>query len=543
MIDLERFAVDPELQALISADVAKTQRAVPAARVDGVLFIAVDNPFGPDRSEYFNFLTRHKVELVMASTAQIDARLQQYGKSRSEAAAPPQRSAPQASMKPKSLATASPSGKASSTRDADSGGDGGFSVQDDASVVDLVNRIISDAQAGGASDIHLEAYYGDPNAYIRFRRDGRMEEYSHYPSSHHRAVISRMKIMANLDISERRLAQDGKISFSRDGEDPLELRLATIPTSRGIENVTIRLLHSGDPLPIEALNMCERDLEVFSRLIERPYGLLLVCGPTGSGKTTTLHSALRQINTPERKIWTAEDPVEILQKGVSQVQVNAKIGWTFAIALRSFLRADPDVIMIGEMRDKETANIAVEASMTGHVVLSTLHTNSASETTSRLIDLDVDPFNLADALLFILAQRLARKLCSECKTPAKLNDSSLKDLASEYHYSAYSKMASEAEAAAIIDDWSKRIAKDGDLSLWSAKGCDHCGGKGYRGRVALFELMEATPELRALVTHRSPASKYQEVAVEQGMRTLKQDGIEKCLLGLTDLSEVRGVCN
>jgi len=415
--------------------------------------------------------------------------------------------------------------------------------QDDASIVGLVNKIISDAAEVGASDIHIESFYGDPLAYIRLRRDGRMEEYSQYSASYHRAVISRIKIMSNLDISERRIAQDGKISFLRPGRERMDLRVATIPTSRGIENVSIRLLHAGDPYPIEALKMCERDLSVFKRLIHRPYGLILVCGPTGSGKTTTLHSALRELNTPDKKIWTAEDPIEIVQKKICQVQVNPKIGWTFATALRSFLRADPDIIMIGEMRDQETAKIALEASMTGHVVLSTLHTNSASETTARLLDLDVDPFNLGDALIFILAQRLTRCLCAHCAEKVPLDTAEIDDLTTEYHYSAHKRSPSMAERDQIVRTWKRQLTKGADLALWKAKGCDHCGMEGYQGRVALFELMEATPEIRELVVHKSPASEYQRIAVEQGMRTLKQDGIEKALLGLTDMAEVRGACN
>jgi type II secretory ATPase GspE/PulE/Tfp pilus assembly ATPase PilB-like protein len=416
-------------------------------------------------------------------------------------------------------------------------------TQDDASIVGIVNKIISDAVEVGASDIHIESFYGDGLAYIRFRRDGRLEEYSQYPASYHRAVVSRIKIMANLDISERRIAQDGKISFLRAGRERMDLRVATVPTSRGIENVAIRLLHAGDPYPLEALKMSERDLTLFRRLIHRPYGLILVCGPTGSGKTTTLHSVLRELNTPDKKIWTAEDPIEIVQKRICQVQVNAKIGWTFAAALRSFLRADPDIIMIGEMRDQETAKIALEASMTGHLVLSTLHTNSASETTARLIDLEVDPFNLGDALIMILAQRLTRCLCSHCAEKVLLSPTEIDDLTSEYYYSAHKRMPSLAERELIVHNWKKHLTQGADLALWKAQGCEQCGMTGYKGRMALFELLEATPEIRELVIHRAPASEYQRIAVAQGMRTLKQDGIEKALRGWTDMAEVRGACN
>lgn len=534
MVNLQRFQIDAETLRLISPEVARSLRAIPVADIEGTLFLAVENPFGFDQREYFTFLTKRRVELVMAAGSQITRQLQAIGQVRS---------VQQGKEEFRSLAQKALGETAGVELINDDVDDNGVLNQDDASIVGLVNKIISDAAEVGASDIHIESFYGDPLAYIRLRRDGRMEEYSQYSASYHRAVISRIKIMANLDISERRIAQDGKISFVRAGRERMDLRVATIPTSRGIENVSIRLLHAGDPYPVAALRMCERDLAVFKRLIHRPYGLILVCGPTGSGKTTTLHSALRELNTPDKKIWTAEDPIEIVQKKICQVQVNPKIGWTFATALRSFLRADPDIIMIGEMRDQETAKIALEASMTGHVVLSTLHTNSASETTARLLDLEVDPFNLGDALIFILAQRLTRSLCPHCAEKVPLGTAEIDDLTTEYHYSAHKRSPSMTERDQIVRAWKRQLTKDADLALWKAKGCEHCAMEGYRGRVALFELMEATPEIRELVVHKSPASEYQRIAVEQGMRTLKQDGIEKALLGLTDMAEVRGACN
>jgi|GEM_PF-2032157 len=535
MVDLQRFHIEAETMRTIAPEVAKSLRAIPIAVLDGTLFLAVENPFSFEQREYFVFLTKRKVELVMASAAQINQKLLDYGQVRSVQQGKEEfRSLAQKALGTPDIEFAN----AEAESDAES-----TLSQDDASIVGLVNKIISDAAEVGASDIHIESFHGDALAYIRFRRDGRLEEYSQYPASYHRAVVSRIKIMSNLDISERRIAQDGKISFLRAGRERMDLRVATIPTTRGIENVSIRLLHAGDPYPMEALKMSERDLTLFRRLIHRPYGLILVCGPTGSGKTTTLHSALRELNTPDKKIWTAEDPIEIVQKKICQVQVNPKIGWTFAAALRSFLRADPDIIMIGEMRDQETAKIALEASMTGHLVLSTLHTNSASETAARLIDLEVDPFNLGDALIMILAQRLTRRLCANCAEKVPLTPAEIDDLTSEYYYSAHKRMPSLAERELIVHGWKKQITHGAELALWKAKGCEQCGMTGYQGRMALFELLEGTPEIRELVVHRAPAAEYQRIAVAQGMRTLKQDGIEKALRGLTDMAEVRGACN
>ncbi|MCX8086780.1 MAG: ATPase, T2SS/T4P/T4SS family [Rhodocyclaceae bacterium] len=537
MVNLQRFQIPPEVIKLIPLDVARKHRAVPVAMLEGVLFLAVENPFSFNEREYFAFLTKRKIELVMASTGQITHRLAEYGQVQS---------VKQGAQEFKTLASKALGDKAVAgiTIEAEPELEAEESIsQDDASIVGLVNKIISDAAEIGASDIHIECFPGEALAHIRFRRDGLMEEYSQYSAQYHRAVVSRIKIMSSLNIAERRLPQDGKISFVRPGKERLDLRVATIPTTRGIENVTIRLLHAGEPLPIDQLKMSERDMAVFRRLIAKPYGLFLVCGPTGSGKTTTLHSALRELNTPEKKIWTAEDPVEIVQKNISQVQVNAQIGWTFAMALRAFLRADPDIIMIGEMRDLETAKIAVEASMTGHLVLSTLHTNSASETAARLLDLGMDPFNLADAMIGVLAQRLTRRLCAKCAEPRELSLAEAEELAAEYYFSAYQRLPSMAEKEAILHDWQERLMKGKPVSLWQAGGCAVCANEGYKGRVALFEMLEVTPQIRELIAHRASAADFQRIAVVQGMRTLKQDGIEKAIMGLTDMNQVRAVCN
>src|SRR5204862_2352062 len=304
--------------------------------------------------------------------------------------------------------------------------------QSDNSLVRLLNNMIVEAHKEGVSDIHIESYPGKEKIRVRFRKDGILRTYLELPANYRNALIARVKIMCDLDISERRRPQDGKINFAKFvPQHKIELRVATIPTNNGLEDVVMRILASAKPIPLDRLGLSERNLAQLKHAVERPYGMVLCVGPTGSGKTTTLHSALSHINVPERKIWTAEDPIEITQPGLRQVQVNPKIDWTFAKALRAFLRADPDVIMLGEIRDNETAQMAIEASLTGHLVLSTLHTNSAPETVTRLLDMGMDPFNFADSLLAVLAQRLVRKLCAHCRTTepmsAELRDELLDD--------------------------------------------------------------------------------------------------------------------
>ncbi|MGI9142147.1 MAG: ATPase, T2SS/T4P/T4SS family, partial [Fluviibacter sp.] len=286
----------------------------------------------------------------------------------------------------------------------------------DNELVKLVNNIVVDAYNQGASDIHIEPYPEKGKTQIRFRKDGTLVNYIEVPASYRNALCARIKIMCDLDISEKRRPQDGKIKFKKYGPLDIELRVATIPSAGGMEDIVMRILSAGKPLPLDQLGLLDWNNQKLKSLIGKPYGLFFVCGPTGSGKTTTLHSALGFINTPETKIWTAEDPVEITQKGLRQVQINKKAGLDFATIMRAFLRADPDVIMVGEMRDKETVATGIEASLTGHLVFATLHTNSAPESVVRLLDMGMDPFNFADALLGILAQRLAKRLC-ECKQP------------------------------------------------------------------------------------------------------------------------------
>jgi type II secretory ATPase GspE/PulE/Tfp pilus assembly ATPase PilB-like protein len=414
--------------------------------------------------------------------------------------------------------------------------------ENDTALTKLVNTMVQDAYAQGASDIHIETYPGNDPTVIRFRKDGDLQTYLELPASYRRPMIARIKIMATLDISERRKPQDGKIDFSKFGKIKLELRVATIPTTNGLEDVVMRLLASSKPVPLAKLGLSEYNISQVKTITERPYGIFLVCGPTGSGKTTTLHSCLAHINTPERKIWTAEDPVEITQRGLRQVQVNPKIGWTFADALRAFLRADPDVVMIGEMRDFETARIAIEASLTGHLVLSTLHTNSAPESIVRLLDFGLDPFNFSDALLGILAQRLVRRICPECRKATPARDVFIAELVEDY--ARHMPDDSPAARAALVNDWRGRFGDEqGRLREWRSPGCDACGGTGFKGRAGIHELLVANMEVKRLVQTKGRVEEVQLAASRNGMRTLRQDGIEKILQGVTELHEVRAASN
>ena len=414
--------------------------------------------------------------------------------------------------------------------------------QSDNSLVRLIHNMIVEAHDDGVSDIHIESYPGREKVRVRFRKDGILRTYLELPSNYRNAIIARIKIMCDLDIAERRRPQDGKINFAKFvPQHRIELRVATVPTNNGLEDVVLRLLSSARPIPIDMLGLSPPNLEALMRACERPYGLVLCVGPTGAGKTTTLHSALSHINVPERKIWTAEDPIEITQPGLRQVQVNAKIDWTFARALRAFMRADPDVIMLGEIRDEETAHMAIEASLTGHLVLSTLHTNSAPETVTRLLDMGMDPFNFGDALLAVLAQRLVRKTCAECLTCRPASEAEVEELLADY-LNAFGAAPAVARREPLAV-WTERHGVDGRLVRYDSRGCETCDHTGSKGRAGIHELMVVSRDLRRLIQNGARAEELQQTAMAQGMRTLRQDGIEKVLAGVTTIEEVRATSN
>jgi type II secretory ATPase GspE/PulE/Tfp pilus assembly ATPase PilB-like protein len=417
-------------------------------------------------------------------------------------------------------------GKLESDEDIEEEGD--VVSESDSVIMQLVNKIINDAYARRTSDIHIEPNISKKNVEIRYRIDGDCMIYQTLPYSYRAAVVSRIKIMSNLDITVKRLPQDGKIKFKRSGAgEEIELRVATIPTQGGVEDVVMRILAKGSTMPLDAMGLSERNNEELIKCAEKPYGMILVVGPTGSGKTTTLHAVLHHINKPDRKIWTAEDPVEITQYGLRQVQVQPKIGFDFAAAMRAFLRADPDVIMVGEMRDYETAKTGVEASLTGHLVFSTLHTNSAPETVVRLLDMGIDPLNFADSLLCILAQRLVRTLCKNCKEAYRPTREEFDDIEESYGPEYFAKL---------------NIPYTADLTLYRPKGCDACDKTGYKGRMGIHEILVNTDEVKKLIQHRASVETIRALALTEGMTTLLQDGIYKTLKGFTDFKQVRRVC-
>jgi type II secretory ATPase GspE/PulE/Tfp pilus assembly ATPase PilB-like protein len=540
-VSLTKFNFDPNAIRLINASFARRHLLIPLYLHGDRLVVAFENPLDTKAIEELHFMAQIKTIPVMASRDDI---LTAIGRNYELSSV----------MHMPSDAAVSAIGKdeyafhqASDVKIDDLANklfDEGIDLElvekaipeSDNTLVQLVNKIILDAYQDGVSDIHIETYAGKQNTRVRFRKDGALVPYLEIPPNFRNAVISRIKVMSSLDISERRKPQDGKLDFQHFGPAKIELRVATIPTSSGLEDIVMRILAAAKPVPIEGLGLAEDSLAILKKIMLRPYGLVLVCGPTGSGKTTTLHSLLGYINTPERKIWTAEDPIEIAQPGLRQVQVNTKIGWTFANAMRSFLRGDPDVIMVGEMRDQETTKVGIEASLTGHLVLSTLHTNTAPESVVRLLDLGMDPFNFSDALLVILAQRLARALCPDCKVahPAKADE--IDELVAEYCE------GTPLEPAKVLQEWKSHYAKDGKFTLHQAKGCKSCHQTGYRGRLGLHELMVISPAIKKLIQTRAPVSDILPVAISEGMRTLKQDGILKVLGGRTDISQIRAVC-
>jgi type II secretory ATPase GspE/PulE/Tfp pilus assembly ATPase PilB-like protein len=542
MVNVREFRVDPQAVSLIPAQLAHRHQVLPLLRIENTLIIAAENPPAHDISNELRFTSGLEILPVMADGKDLKARIaKEYsaiddgtlGTAREGEGADADGSSgrggsPQSSVED---LTSQLAREAVDTTDQSRDAEADARVSDSA-LVKLVNKIIVDAHREGASDIHIESNPGKRPTRIRFRKDGRLHDYLELEHSYRSALLSRLKIMAKLDISEKRRAQDGKIEFGRFGPLRIELRIAVMPTANGLEDVVLRILGGSEPIPMDKLGMSDRNLAEIKKMVTRSYGLILVCGPTGSGKTTTLHSLLNFINQPEIKIWTAEDPIEITQAGLRQVQINAKIDWTFAAAMRSFLRADPDVIMVGEMRDLETAKIGIEASLTGHLIFSTLHTNSAAESIVRLLDVGLDQFTFSDALIGILAQRLARRLCPRCKKPHAATTAEIDELASEYC------LDDDLDRQALVQRWNQTYGLNGGLTLHARVGCEHCNG-GYRGRAGIHELIVATPAIKQLIHARAPVRQLAEAAQREGTQLLRHDAIDKVWQGTLDLASAR----
>ena len=544
IVDVDAFPVEPEGVNRLALSVARRLNALPLMMRGGRLVIALEDPSARNAIDEIEFNAQCKVLPVLARAGSvalaIDRVYGRFGKNTIDGGkglvgAFNMLDHEQADTANRLLANLE-------QQQAEGRDDDALIEQSDNSLVRLINTMIQEARSQGVSDIHIECQPGQEKVRIRFRKDGVLRGYMELPASYRQALVSRIKIMCDLDTSERRKPQDGKINFGRwvQGES-LELRVATIPTVNGLEDVVLRLLASARALPLDRMGLQPATLAQLKDLIARPHGMVLCVGPTGSGKTTTLHALLGHINTPQRKIWTAEDPVEITQAGLRQVQVNPKIDWTFAKALRAFLRADPDVVMVGEIRDEETAQVAIEASLTGHLVLSTLHTNSAPETVTRLLDMGMDPFSFADSLLAVLAQRLVRTWCKHCVVARPASDEDLQALLDEYLHS-HPDAAQRPERQALHADWLQAHAVDGVLQLRHAPGCEHCDRSGFAGRVGLHELLVADDGIKKLIQERARVAVLFAASVEGGMRTLKMDGMEKIMMGLTDLKMVRQVC-
>jgi type II secretory ATPase GspE/PulE/Tfp pilus assembly ATPase PilB-like protein len=512
----ERVIPPPDLLKDLKLEFLKRNLWLPLRRErDGSTVVLIDNPQDIQRVDSIHQVMRgHKVQLAVGLKKDIQQFLTTV--SGGEGAGP------RASM---SEILSDLDAEAQVERDLDA--TGAEVDENDSAVIRLANQVIVDAFKARASDIHIEPYGLQKDTMIRLRIDGSCMEYQRVPGAFRRALVARIKIMATLDIAERRKPQDGKIKFKLpDGRD-IELRVATVPTQGGNEDVVMRILTASEPIPVDKLGMVDRNLREIKTAAEKPYGLILCVGPTGSGKTTTLHSLLGYINKPERKIWTAEDPVEITQYGLRQVQVQPKIGFTFAQAMRAFLRADPDVIMVGEMRDEETAETGIEASLTGHLVFSTLHTNSAVETVIRLLDMGLDPFNFSDALLAVLAQRLVKRICPDCREEYHPDEDEYAELEHAF--------GGKEETAKFGIEYSD------DFVLFRGKGCSSCNNSGYRGRAGIHELLVANDPMKRLIANKARVAEMLTAAKNDGMTTLVQDGILKALDGLTDVKQVKAV--
>ncbi|GBD32247.1 MAG: type IV-A pilus assembly ATPase PilB [Gemmatimonadales bacterium] len=494
-VDLSRFEVDPKIIKLVPADVAIKHTVLPLKREGRTLTVAMADPTNVGVIDDLKFITRFDIFPVIAGEYTLRNAIEKYY----------EQTDAQLQTLLKDIEEEEELEVIEEKEE-----EGPVQVADDAPVVKLINGILTDAVKRGASDIHIEPF--EHEIRVRYRIDGALQEIMKPPVKLKAALTSRIKIMANLNIAERRVPQDGRIKLKM-GKRVIDFRVSTLPVIFG-EKIVLRILDKGNlTLDLSKFGFEPKAEKDLMRAILNPYGMVLVTGPTGSGKTTTLYSALSRVNTVEVNIMTAEDPVEYNIYGINQVQVRNEIGMTFAAALKAFLRQDPNIIMVGEIRDIETGSIAIKAALTGHLVLSTLHTNDAPSTITRMIDMGIEPFNVASAVNLIVAQRLVRRICSECKQEHKYSEE-------------------ELEALGLTPEEASKI------TFYKGAGCASCNGTGYKGRAGLYEVMALSPELRRMILRGASAAELKEQAIKEGMLTLRMDGIEKIKKGITTLEEV-----
>ncbi len=504
-VNLKEIEIDPEVIKLLPKEMAKKYNVIPINRTGSTLIVAMSDPSNIFAIDDIKFHTGYNVEAVVAPEKEIIEAIQKYyeegggigGEDFSEILSDFESEIDVAEEEEEEVDISKLEGEA-----------------EQAPVVKLVNAILMSAIQKKASDIHIEPY--EKFMRIRFRIDGDLREIMRPPLKLKNAIVSRIKIMANLDIAERRLPQDGRIKIKIGKGKEMDFRVSTLPTLFG-EKVVLRLLDKSNlQLDMTKLGFEEDQLRDFKNAIHQPYGMVLVTGPTGSGKTTTLYSALTELNTDEVNISTAEDPVEFNLPGINQVNVREEIGLTFAAALRSFLRQDPDIIMVGEIRDFETAEIAIKAALTGHMVLSTLHTNDAASTVTRLLNMGIEPFLVASALNAVVAQRLAKRICENCKEEVPMTDALKK---------------------ALLDAGVKPEELD-SFKVYRGRGCEACDGTGYKGRVALYEVLVVSEPIKELILNGASALEIKREAIRLGMKTLRRSGLNKVKAGITTLEEV-----
>jgi type IV pilus assembly protein PilB len=531
-VDLTKFQVDPRIAKLIPAELALKHNVLPLKRDGRTLTVAMSDPATMSVLDDIKFITRLDIFPVIAGEFTLRNAIEKFYESG------------EAQMQ--SLLSEIPDDDIEILEsEAEDPANAGLALIDEAPVVKLINAIMTDALKKGASDIHFECF--EKELRVRYRIDGALQEIMKPPIKMRPALISRFKIMASLNIAERRVPQDGRIKL-KIGTKVIDFRVSTLPTLFG-EKVVLRILDKGNlTLDLGTFGIEPRAERELMEAISNPYGMVLVTGPTGSGKTTTLYSALSKINNIDVNIMTAEDPVEYNLFGINQVLVRTDIGMTFAAALKAFLRQDPNIIMLGEIRDLETGGIAIKAALTGHLVLSTLHTNSAPETVTRLMDMGIEPFNVASALNLILAQRLVRRVCSKCAEAYKMDKAeiagakigggvTLRDL----HFTDMALNDAKTRATDAAEPFMPEITLDTkmeDLPVFRGKGCEQCDGSGLKGRQGLYEVMNMTPGLRKLIMQSAGAAEIQKLAIEEGMLTLRMDGWLKVLKGICPLDQI-----